>query len=49
MPHDFDRALHRMKTDLALTDLRRRLLDPRLDARAVLEITARIQTLQAER
>jgi hypothetical protein len=49
LPHDFDRALRRMKTDLALMDLRRRLLDPHLDARAVLEITARIQALQAER
>jgi hypothetical protein len=49
MPHDFDRALRRMKSDLALTDLRRRLLDRRLNAREVLEITARIQALQAER
>jgi hypothetical protein len=49
MPRDFDRALRRMKAELALTDLRRRLLDPHLDARTVLAITARIQALQAER
>ena len=46
-PHDFDRALRRMKADLAATELRRRLLDPSLDARAVLEIAGRIDELQA--
>jgi hypothetical protein len=49
MPHDYERALRRMKAELALTELHRRLLDPGLDARAVLEISARIQALQAER
>jgi hypothetical protein len=47
MPQDFDRALRRMKAELAITDLRRRLLDPSLDARAVLDITDRVQALQA--
>jgi hypothetical protein len=45
--YDFDRALRRMKADLAVTELRRRLLDSSLDARTVLEITDRIQELQA--
>ena len=49
MPHDYERALRRMKAELALTELHRRLLDPGFDARAVLEISARIQALQAER
>jgi hypothetical protein len=47
MPQDFDRALRRMKAELAIIELRRRLLDPGLDARAVLDITDRIQALQA--
>jgi hypothetical protein len=47
MPHDFDRALSRMKTELAITELRRRLLDRGLNARAVLDISDRIQALQA--
>jgi hypothetical protein len=48
MPHDFDRALRRMKAELAATELRRRLLDPGLDARTVLEIADRIQALQGQ-
>lgn len=46
-PDDFDRALRRMKAELALTELRRLLLDPGLEARAVLELSDRIQALQA--
>jgi len=49
IPHDYDRALRRMKAELAITELHRRLLDPGLDARAVLEISDRIQALQAQR
>ncbi|MGH0031753.1 MAG: hypothetical protein ACQGVC_18350 [Myxococcota bacterium] len=48
MPQDFDRALRRMKSDLALTELKRRLLDPSLDAVRVLEVADRIQRLQDE-
>jgi hypothetical protein len=44
-----DRALRRMKTELALTELRRRLLQPGVDARTVLEISDRIEMLQAGR
>jgi len=46
-PDDFDHALRRMKTDLALLGLRRELLRPDLDARQVLEIADRIVTLQS--
>ncbi len=46
MPHDFDRALRRMKDDLALTELRRSLLDPTLEAREVLAISRRIEVIQ---
>lgn len=49
MPHDFDRALHRMKRELALTELRRRLFDPGLDAREVLGLARRILELQEQR
>lgn len=49
MPQDFDRAIRRMKAELAITELHRRLLDPSLDARAILDITDRIETLQAQR
>jgi hypothetical protein len=49
MPDDFDRALRRMKAELAVTELRRRLLDPDLGARAVLELSDRIAALQTER
>ena len=45
-PDDFDRALRRMKKDLALLGLRRRLLTDELDASAVLELTDQILTLQ---
>jgi hypothetical protein len=45
-PDDFDRALRRMKNDLALLGLRRRLLRDPLDAAAVLELTDQILTLQ---
>jgi hypothetical protein len=48
MPQDFDRALRRMKTDLALTELKRQLLDPSLDARSVLELVAQIEGLQRD-
>ena len=48
-PHDFDRALRRMKAELAATELRRHLLDPNLEARAVLEIADRVLALQAQR
>ena len=48
-PRDFDRALRRMKAELAITELRRRLLDPGLEARAILEITDRVLTLQKQR
>ena len=48
MPHDLDRALRRMKAELAMTELRRRLLDPDLDARSVLDIAERLQALQAQ-
>jgi hypothetical protein len=46
VPEDFDFALRRMKTDLALLDLRRSLLHDELDAPAVLAIAARILELQ---
>jgi hypothetical protein len=49
VPHDFDVALLRMKTDLALLDLRRELLRENLDARSVLALTDRILALQAAR
>jgi hypothetical protein len=50
MPHDFDRALRRMKAELAITELLRRLVDPNLDdARSVLAITDRLQVLQEQR
>lgn len=45
-PEDFDRALRRLKDDLALKALRRRLLDPTLEAGEILAITRRIETLQ---
>jgi hypothetical protein len=47
-PHDFDRALRRMKVELAITDLRRRLLDSRLEARDVMEIADRVLALQKQ-
>lgn len=47
-PPDYDRALWRMKAELALTDLRRRLFDPSLDAREVLGLARRILALQAQ-
>lgn len=46
MPDDFDFALRRMKTDLALLDLRRQLLRDDLDARTVLSLTDQILALQ---
>ena len=46
MPGDFDLALRRMKTDLALLDLRRELLREDLDAPTVLALTDRILELQ---
>ena len=46
-PEDFDHALRRMKTDLALLGLRRELLQPGLDARQILSLTEQIVALQA--
>jgi hypothetical protein len=46
VPQDFDHALRRMKTDLALLDLRRSLLHDDLDAPSVLALADRILALQ---
>jgi hypothetical protein len=46
VPDDFDRALRRMKADLALLDLRRELLRQDLDAPRVLALTDCILELQ---
>jgi hypothetical protein len=46
LPDDFDFALRRLKTDLALLDLRRELIHKQLDARGVLALTDRILELQ---
>ena len=46
MPHDIDRALRQMKDDLALTELRRDLLDVSLNAREILAIVRRIEAIQ---
>ena len=48
MPQDFDRALGRMKKDLALTQLRRCILDPALDTMSILELTEEILALQEQ-
>jgi hypothetical protein len=48
MPQDFDRALLRMKKDLALTQLKRCILDPTLDAASILALTEEILTLQEQ-
>ena len=48
MPEDFDVALRRMKTDLALTALKRQLMDPHLDARGVLDVVAQIERFQGD-
>ena len=48
VPQDFDRALGRMKKDLALTQLRRCILDPALDAMSILELTEEILALQEQ-
>jgi hypothetical protein len=45
-PDDFDRALRRMKSDLALLDLRRQLLHRELGASEVLALTQQILELQ---
>lgn len=45
-PEDYDQALRRMKTDLALLGLRRELLRPDLDARRVLALADQIVTIQ---
>ena len=45
-PDDFDRALRRMKNDLALVALRRQLLQRGLDAPSVLALTQQILELQ---
>lgn len=46
VPDDFDRALRRMKTDLALLALRRELLRRDLDAPTVLSLADQIIELQ---
>ena len=46
MPQDFDRALRRMKNDLALIALKRQILDPDLDAKTVLSLMDQIAGLQ---
>lgn len=48
VPQDFDRALLRMKKDLALTQLKRCILDPTLDAASILALTEEILTLQEQ-
>jgi len=48
MPQDFDRALGRLKKDLALTQLRRAILDPSLDAASILALTEEILALQEQ-
>jgi len=48
MPQDFDRALGRLKNDLALTQLKRAILDPTLDAASILALTEEILTLQEQ-
>jgi hypothetical protein len=47
VPEDFDLALRRMKTDLALLDLRRSLIHDELDATSVLALADRILELQS--
>ena len=46
MPQDFDRVLRQMKDDLALTELRRSLLDPSLNAREILALARQIERIQ---
>ena len=46
VPDDFDLALRRMKTTLALLDMRRSLLRDDLDAPGVLALTEQILELQ---
>jgi hypothetical protein len=46
MPEDFERALVQMKRDLALTRLKRAILDPGLDATSILALTEEILALQ---
>ena len=48
MPEDFDRALVRLKKDLALTQLKRCILDPSLDGASILALTEEILTLQEQ-
>jgi hypothetical protein len=45
-PEDYEEALDRMKRDLALLQLKRRLRQPDLSAREILEITREICRLQ---
>jgi hypothetical protein len=47
MPQDFDRALRRMKNDLALIALKRQILDPGLDAKTVLSLVDQIEGIQS--
>lgn len=46
VPDDFDLALRRLKTDLALLDLRRELIHKPLGPREVMALTDRILELQ---
>jgi len=45
-PEDYEEALDRMKRDLALLQLKRRLRQPDISAREILEITQEICKLQ---
>jgi hypothetical protein len=49
MPEDYERALIQMKRDLALTRLKRCILDPSLDAGSILALTEEILALQEQR
>jgi len=46
--HDIERELKRMKTTLALIDLRRQLMDPTIDGRAALRIAESIIAIQRD-
>jgi hypothetical protein len=47
-PEDFDRALLRMKKDLALIRLKRSILDPALDGASILAVAEEILALQEQ-
>ena len=48
MPQDIERAISRLRKDLALTQLKRCILDPGLDANSVLALTEEILALQEQ-